>query len=172
MWRSVPGNENFLCRQRNARAASLLSPYDTIAVLFFNCTSASPYSANAQSTSVFVITFGIPETKSLSSWYPPFHTSSVETSCFFGAIGTDTFSFVPSALKTELVNAFKASSWDQNVTKPLPYFSVSETELVTAYGTREGGKWCKEFNQYLGSSISFAVHNCVLHLSKLCKNLS
>ncbi len=121
-----------------------------------------------QITSVFVIILGIPATKILSSWYSPSH---VEVSCcFFGAIGTDTFSFVPSASNTELVNAFNASPSDQNLTKPVPCVSVSETELVTVYGTREG-RDSNEFNQYLGSSISCAVHNCVLHHSKLCKNL-
>ena len=149
MERELPGNEKFLCRLLNAWAACLLSQYDTIAVFFgFISTSTSPYSANKQTISVCVIVLGIPATKSLSSWYSPSYVAV--SCCFFGAIGIDTCSFVPSASNTELVNALNASPSDQNVMKADPCVSVSETELVTVYGTREGGN-SKEFNQYLGS---------------------
>jgi len=74
--------------------------------------------------------FGIPATNSSSSWYSPFHVV-VDTGCFVGASGIDTFNFNPSASNTELVNAFNASFAVQKMTNPVPYVSVSELELVT-----------------------------------------
>ena len=86
----------------------------------------------------------------------------------FGVTGIETINRFPFSSRTVLLYAFNASVLCQKVTKAVLYVSVGGIELVTEYGTKEGGK-SEEFNQYLGSSILISVHTCMLHLSKRFK---